>query len=218
VIRLRKLQLPPGLCAVIHRGPDGDLAVFVSEALSAEQQRAAVRVGLRAGRKAGWHLGRLPLPAVALLAATAAALRALWTTTRAHTVATAATIVTSATVATGALLIAVAPHQHAPVSAGRQSAQGKVHATTPTLSAPAREVPRPRQTTSIAPVGKVQVSITPTAASGGGQPATQGATPPAPSTPAPSCPCGSSPAPAPSPSPTPGSSSCVVLLGIWICL
>src|SRR5882757_5562146 len=68
VIRVRHVSLPAGLNALARRGPADELTVYVSDALPPDRQRTAVRIALRASRRAGWR-ALLPAPSIALLLA-----------------------------------------------------------------------------------------------------------------------------------------------------
>ncbi len=213
MIRLRRQNLPRGLSAVVRRDQGGDLEIFVSQALSPERQRAAVRVALRAARQAGWRAWPLRAPVVALLAAAGAALRALRGALSSHAIAATAAAVSAAAVTAGLVVITTLPH-HAPVNAGKPPANSQQSAPTrmPGQGRAAAST-RPRAGLSSRPVTGVQPS---------GQPVSQ------PSAPAPAAsPQTSSLPPAPTPDPSPsstggsgtgGSGRCLVLLGIRLCL
>ena len=67
--RLRHIPLPAGLIVVVRKDSDGGLEVFVSDSLTADRQRSAVRLALRSIRRTGWRAGLLPLPVGLLLGA-----------------------------------------------------------------------------------------------------------------------------------------------------
>ena len=217
MIRIRHLTLPAGLSALVRRGPGSELEIFVSDALDPASQRAAVRVALRSSRQAGWRAG-LPLPLALLPAVRNAWLRAVGKGLRTHAVAS--TAAASVAVAAAAALIVALPHPHAPSSAGKLPGAGRIHAapgrtasTPPRGSRSSRHVPRalrlPPQQTSPAPA--------PSSAASPGRTSTA-AGPSASSTPMSSA-TTSSPASAPAPSqPATGGETCLMLLGIWVCL
>jgi hypothetical protein len=215
VIRVTHVSLPTGLSALARRGPGGDLLVYVSQALTPDRQREAVRAALRAARGAGWR-GLLPAPSLALLAFGAALLRRAAGALRAHAVAwgTAATVL-AASAAT--VYLTLAPHHHGqppgadrpggpgsglvtgaghPPGAGRAASHARHTSRSPQPGAGGRSGPAPR------PVVSVTVSPRPSTAPS-----------PAPST---------SPSPQPSssasPSPRPKRHCIINLLGIRICL
>jgi hypothetical protein len=51
VIRLERVAMPAGLKAVAHLDPQGDLIIYISDALDADGARLAVRVAIRAWRR-----------------------------------------------------------------------------------------------------------------------------------------------------------------------
>ncbi len=146
MIRIRRLTLPTGLSALVRRAPEGDLEIFVSDALEPGDQRAAVRVALRSSRQAGWRAGLLPVPLVLLLAATRSGLRGAARALRVH--ALASTAAASVAVASAAALIVALPHHQAPSSAGKLPNAGRVYAPEPgrtaSMSPRASRSPRAR--------------------------------------------------------------------------
>ena len=66
MIRIERVALPAGLRAIAHRGPNGDVIIFVSDVLDAKRQRAAVLTALRASRRTGWRAWPLPVGLVLL--------------------------------------------------------------------------------------------------------------------------------------------------------
>jgi hypothetical protein len=210
MIRISHIPLPAGLSALAQRGPDDQLTVYVSDALPAGRQRAAVRIALRASQRRDWRT-LLPVPSVALLALGMGWLRRAAGVLRAHWVAWGAA---SAVVAVGsaAVYLAAVPHGHGPVSAARPAAPAASPAPVPSQpAAHLRTSPRIHPTrgasaTAAAPAGSPQSVATPAA-----QP-TPAANVPS-SAPSPSA----SSAPSPSPSPQ-HSGPCVILLGIKVCV
>ncbi len=221
MIRVRHLPLPTGLNAFVRKGADGDMEVFVSDGLDPGRARAAVRLALRSFGPAGRTAGLLPIPVALLLAGGRSWLRALLHAVRTHLIASAATAA-SVAVATSAVVVVALPQQHHPATASRGPAPSHVQA----------QAPRPGTTTAgPQPVSGGSAGPAPSARSSGQAPAGNHSTAPAPhpttaaasTAPAPQ-PSGSS-APAPSPSPTSTSSgggsgggTCVVLLGLTVCL
>lgn len=215
VIRVSHVTLPAGLSALARRGPDGELRVYVSDALPPDRQRAAVRVAVRASRPERWRT-LVPVPSAALLVALGGSwLRRAARVLRVHPVAwgTASAVLVAAS---AAVYFAAAPHGHSPgssapparhtVPGASQSAVSRRPAAHPRASHRGRSHPAPG--TSVA------------AAQGApGSPVTVAAVPPPSSTPSSSVPTPSaSPAPAPRASSSPGGAGCIRLLGIRVCL
>src|SRR5260370_6989224 len=67
-MRLEGVCLAGGLRVLLHRDTDGDLVIYVSDALDAKRQRAAVVEAIRASRRTGWQAG-LPPAGIALFLA-----------------------------------------------------------------------------------------------------------------------------------------------------
>lgn len=107
-------NLPPGLLSWAAAGKDG-LVVRVSTALAPDQQRAAARLAVRAGRGADW-----PAPLAAAEAAVTGAAVALWRRIAIHPVSALAGSVVSALAAMilAATLVPGAPGRNAPVELG----------------------------------------------------------------------------------------------------
>jgi hypothetical protein len=138
VIRVRYVSLPPGLSALVRKGPAGEVEIFVSAALPPERQRAAVRVALRATRRWAIRGVLVPVPLAGLLAASQNWLRGLARMVRAHTLATAASV-TMAAVSASVLIVTLPPHgdppaRHRPVVAGKLQVPGQVPARGPLLA------------------------------------------------------------------------------------
>jgi hypothetical protein len=235
VIRINHVTLPPGLSAFARRDSAGDLEVFVSRALPPDRQRAAVRVALRASRRAGWRGALLPVPVAGMLAGGRRWLRLVSRFVRAHLVATAAAA--ACALAVTEIVIAVLPQQPGHVGGGQ-------------LPAPAAVAPPPGQSTHSA--GRppaharghaAQPHPTPGTAGAVGSPAPGGGTSapgqntaPAPgqsttpasghsTTPAPGSssqptpsPVTSQPSSSPKPAPSHSGNTCVKVLGLTICL
>ncbi len=153
MIRIEHVTLPAGLDAVAHRTAPGELYIVVSDLLEPGQQRAAVRAAVRAARRHAWEFGFLPLPLPLPLAAglLPAAVRHLSGALRAHgvlagitgTVAAAAAAVTAVVVVTGTPAVrpqhgAIAPpgiwHTRRPSGPGSPAPAG----SRPGRSAPGR--------------------------------------------------------------------------------
>jgi hypothetical protein len=224
MIRINHITLPAGLSAFARRDPAGDLEVFVSATLSHDRQRAAVRMALRASRRAGWRGALLPVPVAALLTGGHRWLGRISRVLRLHPLASAATA--TLTAAAGVAAVAVLPQQPGHVSTGQ-------------LPAPAAVAPPPGQGTHSAghsgphahqngarphPTPETPGASQSTAA---GHPATQahGATPEPGQSTAPgsgsspqSSPSPSTSQPSPTPSPTHSGNNCITVLGITVCL
>jgi hypothetical protein len=231
-LHLERVMLPPGLSAVACRDLHDDLAVYVSQALDGEQQRAAVMAAIRASRRAGWRAGLGPAGAgvallivlrallgrlIALLGRAGGAVRtrpAAWTA--------AATAIVVGAAAAGIFL--AAPHQHSPASSAGPPAHAVVlpHQS----QSQQRAHPQPGQVQPVTATG-----ISP--GTGRGHPAGQ----PRPGNPAPASAPSASPAPWPTPAPSPtpaspapspsspassppggGTGICVILLGSPVCV
>ena len=213
VIRVSRVSLPAGLSALARRGPADELTVYVSDALPPDRQRAAVRIALRASRRAGWH-AMLPAPSVALLLASGATwLRRAALALRAHRVAwgTASAVLAAASTT---VYFAAAPHQHGPVGSAPPPAPAVSRSPVAVPSQPGthpRAQPSAR-TPAALPQGEPRPLATvavrrPTSAP---TPApSESSSPPVPSI---------SPSPEPSPAPTVRSRHCIKVLGIRTCL
>jgi hypothetical protein len=219
VIHLERVALPPGLSALAHRDQHGNLVIYVSSALDAGRQRAAVVEAIRATRRTGWRAGLSPV-GIALVLAARTWFRRAAASLRVRPVAwgAAATATVAGAVSAGVFL-ASPPARHAPAAAGLPTAG-------PSAAAPAPQ-PSPRP-----PARPAHRAGTRLVASNGstapGQPSTSASPRPAPtpgggpsptSAPAPSpTPSPAPTEPAPSPSPSGGSGVCVTLLGLKVCL
>jgi len=229
VIRVRHLTLPAGLSAVARRDGDGGIQVFVSDALAADQQRAAVRLALRSINRPGWRAGLLPIPVGLLLSTFRRSIVPITRAVRAHAIASSAAALVLA--AGAAALIVGLPQHHGPAvagqaphgsqlpvpAAGRTHGAGKQRAGHSALPAPrataiaARSAGMPPGTTTESPAPR---SASPSASQSAPAGPSKSAAPLPSGTPSPT-----QPAPSPSPSPSPsGGGTCVVVLGIWICL
>jgi hypothetical protein len=213
VIRVSHVTLPAGLSALARRGPAGELTVYVSDTLPPDRQRAAVRIALRASRRAGWH-ALLPAPSVALLAFGMTWLRRAASAVRAHSVAwgTASAVLAAASMA---VYFAGAPApQHGPVGSAPPPAPAVSRSPAAIPSQPGthpRAQPSAR-TSAAAPQGGpgplATVAVRPQSAPA---PVPTGSSSPAP---LPSV----SPSPVPSPAPTVSGRHCIKVLGIRTCL
>jgi hypothetical protein len=234
VIHLERVQLPAGLRALAYRDRSGNLVIFVSEELDAKAQRAAIMEAIRASRRAGWRKTGL-LPAgigltLALRALLGQARQAISAQPVAWAAAATATVVGAAA---AGIFIASAPHAHAPSAAGQP---GGPTATQPASQPPgghgshrrtgppvavARVSPGPGQpVTSGRPTPAPTGGPSPASSPPGPQPSPTRTQPgPSPSpTPAPTPTSSRPPGPSPSPSPTGSPGTCIVLLGITVCL
>ena len=234
MIHLERVSLPRGLSALAHRDPDDNLVIFVSAALDATRQRAAVVQAIRATRRDTWRAG-LPPVGLALVLGIKTAFRRAGSALRTRPLAwgTAATA-TVAGVATAGALLLTAPHQQRPaVATGPQPVPSAV---APLPQASQRPTSRPghhgrsgqggspRLVSSGGSPSASQPSEPgkPAPTSGGGGGGGGGGSAPSPTPnpqPEPSpTPVTTQPAPAPSPSPTGGSGLCVTLVGLTVCL
>jgi hypothetical protein len=228
VIQLERVTLPRGLSALAHRDPDGNLLVYVSAALDATRQRAAVMEAIRATRRSTWRAG-LPPVGLALVLGVKTALRRVASALRVHPLAWgAAATATVAGAATVGALIITTPHQnHPPVANGPEPGpSAAAPLPQPGQRPPAhpgrhrRPGPSTRLVASAGSPGPARPSTSgkPAPEPGGGAPSPTPNPQPAPA-PSPSpAPVPTEPAPAPSPSPTGGTGVCVTLLGLKVCL
>jgi hypothetical protein len=221
VIHLERVSLPRGLSALAHRDPDGNLVIFVSTALDATRQRAAVMEAIRATRRGAWRAG-LPPVGLALVLGIKTAFRRVASALRTRPLAWgAAATATAAGVATAGALIITAPHHGSPPTAAGPGPEPTAALPQPSHRSPAHSGhhTRPGSGTRLVasnggptpgqPSGAGKPGPKP--ASGGGSPA------PSPTEPAPE-PSPSPTEPAPSPSPTGGDGVCVTLLVVKACL
>ncbi len=229
--RIERIPLAYGLQAAAYRDKNDDLVVYVSDMLEARQQRAAVMEAIRASRRTDWWTGLLPPAGVALLVGLRTWLWRGVTVLKAQPVAWAAGTTATVTIAaTAGAFITAAPSQHRHTLADRPPAPV-------TAPSPRQQGSQPGSQNQAS--GGHQGQAQPAAASQPGAPGAPGessqgrakALPtPAPSgsqgspgsppqgTPAPA-PSGSpSPSPSPSPSSSPKGDSCVILLGVWVCV
>jgi hypothetical protein len=214
VIRVERAALPDGLRALAYRDHDGSLVIYVSEALSAASQRAAVIEAIRAARRTGWRAG-LPLAGVAVILGAGGLLRRAARTLRARPAAWgAAATATAAVAAAGTYFLVTSPSPGHPAA----TQPGTVLPFVPKGQQSGRPS-GPDDGNGAAPAG--QHSPAP-----GPGPTVQNAKPapaPAPSgnRPAPSAAPSPVPTPAPSQQPTPPASGhglCIHLLGTTVCL
>jgi hypothetical protein len=240
VIRINHVTLPEGLSCFARRNPDGEFDVFVSRTLSADRQRAAVRLALTASRRAGWR-ALLPVPAAGLLAGFRGwlgRLGGIGRVLRLHPVASAAS---TAVVVAGAVVAAtVLPHPHGRISSGElrppatgapAPAPGSGHSST---GAPSTGSPRSRQhgqASETQPTPGTTEKASPAPGHSTGPAPTHGSAPAPSESPQPtesesSSPVTTQPSPTPAPSsqpsPTPtskgGGKDCIKLLGVTVCL
>ena len=213
VIRVSHVTLPAGLNALARRGPADELTVYVSDALPPNRQRAALRIALRASRRAGWR-AILPAPSVALLLVSGMTwLRRATLALRAHRVAwgTASAVLAAASTA---VYFGAAPHKHG--SFGSAPPPAPAVSRSP-VAIPSQPGAHPRaqpsaRTSAAAPKGEPRplatVAVRPTSAP---TPVPSGSSAPAP---VPSV----SPSPVPSPAPSVRGRHCIKVLGIRTCL
>ena len=134
MIRIERVRLPAGLRAVARRDANGDLVIYVSNALDSKRQQAAVMEAVRASRRAGWRAG-LPI-GIVLLAGLRLWLQRAATSLRAQPAAWA---VAATAAAVGAIIagvvLASTPHPHGssadgPPAAGSRSSVREPQRTT----------------------------------------------------------------------------------------
>lgn len=231
MIRVYHVTLPAGLDVVAHRAASGELYIVVSDQLGPGEQRAAVRSAIRAARRQAWNFGFLPLPLAGLAAHTA--VRHASAAVRAH--GAIAAIAGAATAAAGAVaaavLVTAAPAVHPQHGAIGPPPPGYSQSATPgsqpaTGSRPSRGAPG----ASGQPPGSTQRAITVATPRTAPQPSPQPKPSASTSQPGPAptttSPVTTSPTPQPtttSPSSSPPSKSggphtCVIVLGIKVCL
>jgi hypothetical protein len=232
LIRVYHVTLPTGLDVVAHRVASGELYIVVSDQLAPGEQRAAVRSAIRAARRQAWDFGFLPLPLAAGLAAHTA-VRHVSAAVRAH--GAIAAITGAATAAAGAVaaavLVTAAPAVHPQHGAIGPPPPGYSQSATPGShpvpgSGPGRSAPG----ASGQPPGSTQRVITVATPRTAPQPSPQPKPSASTSQPGPAptttSPVTTSPTPQPtttSPSSSPPSKSggpktCVIVLGITVCL
>jgi hypothetical protein len=228
MIRIDHLALPPGLDAIARRTGRGELYVVISDALDPGRQRAAVRAAVRAARRHAWEFGMLPLPLAAAPALRGAVRQAIHFL-RAHGAvsAVAGSLAAGSVAATAAVFIVAAPPHGNPAaltpnapgytqSSGghsRHPAAGTRHGTSApgqhggtsgrviTVATPKNPKPRPRPEPN---------------------PSASSTSPPVKSSPPTTSTGTTSPSPTPSPTSTSPSSggkgTCVIILGVEVCL
>jgi hypothetical protein len=223
VIRINHVALPPGLSAFARRIPDGDVEVFVSQALTPDRQRAAVRLALRACRRAGWRGVLLPVPVGAMLAGSRGWLGRTAVALRGHPVVSAA--VATVAVTGAAVGVAVLPPQHSHaghISAGQLPPPAAIAPVPGGTTTPSTGSPRHGQTAKPHPTPGQSESPgaghSTTSATGHSTTPAPGASP-QPTAWQSSSPASTEPSPSPQPSPTQsGGGDCITLLGVTVCL
>jgi hypothetical protein len=216
VISVRHTTLPEGLSALALRDHGGNLTLFVSDAITPDRQRAAVRAALGASRRAGWRAVLIPLPIAALLIHVRAWFSAFIKACQAHAAVTAATVLAVVAVA---VVVAVVPHRAAPpVSAANTPAASSQSAGPGSSASQQGSAGHSRHR------NRVPRSTEPrTTASTGGSSASGRAPSPAPSptvtpTARPTPTTSAASTPSPSPKPSSGGGPCIWLLGIRVCV
>lgn len=230
MIRIDHLTLPAGLDAIARRTGPGELYVVVSDILDPRQQRVAVRAAVRAARRHAWEFGLLPLPlAAAAGSAVHGAARQLSQLLRAHGAVSAITgTLAAGAAATAAVFIVAAPQPHAHPGALAPNSPGYTQSAGPGTHPASGAQPgasAPGQSGATGP--RVITVATPRATTPrpGPEPSptTSSSSPPAHTAP-PTTSTSTSPAPQPAPSassspPSSGSGpTCVIILGIEVCL
>jgi hypothetical protein len=239
VTKILHRALPAGLMAVARRGDDGDFAMVVSDALDPDQQRDAVRTALRAARGQRWAPALVPVPVAASVSAARSLGGRIAQLARAH-----AGLVTGAVAAIAGLIAVVqfvsfglqpastaggpAAHAYRPPSVSQSVPTG----TRPTPGGSRSQAgTRPGSSGSSPPAARVISAPNPSSSTGRGP--APGATPSAsapsgssstqPAQPQPSSAPTATPGPTPTPTSSPGGGnggggSCVVVLGIRLCV
>lgn len=241
MIRIERVHLPSGLRALAHRDPNGDLVIYVAIDLDARRQRAAIMEAVRASRRAGW---RVVLPGALVALATARLLmRSVVHSVRSQLAAWSAVAAAVAGVAAIAALVLVTgrpPHGQTagarpepggitmPVVGGSTPAGGSRSApgspgghAPPGLSGPAPGQPGNGTSGPPAPPsGGPSSAPTPEPSSPGSPPTPPPGSPtPAPTpTATPTQPSSPSPSPTASPPKNGQPGSCVIVLGIKVCV
>jgi hypothetical protein len=233
MIRVDHLPLPEGLDAVARMTAPGELSVVVSDLLAPSEQRVAVRAAVRSARLRSWEFGVAPVPLAAGLAVPGV-VRHLLASLRAHAVATAITgSLTAAAATAAAVLIVAAPPAHPHHSAsGPPAAYPQAPAARSSVPAGPRAGARPGNSSAGQPPGSKQRVVTVATPGKSPRPTPQpsptasNGSPPAPPSPTTSPVTSSPPAPQPTPtgtssSPPPssgGGKTCIILLGVTVCL
>jgi hypothetical protein len=225
---VRYQALPAGLSALAVRQETGELAVSVSDAIEPERQRAAVKAALsasrRAARKPGFALIGELAQASRFRAAAAVAVVILLVASVAIAVALGRHHQGQAVGLSGPGLAAGPAQNHSsgrsrpgttPLAAGGSGRTGGTSAASgsPTKTGRGKPTSRPSPSPSASRVPSPSPSPSPSASSSSSPSPPSGTTSPGP-TPS-SDPPSSSPSATPSPS---SSGSCVVILGITVCV
>jgi hypothetical protein len=219
VIHLKRVSLPDGLRAVSYRDPHGNLVIYVSDALDARSQRAAIREVIRASRRALRRgTGLLPVGAALFLGIRVLlgrAVRVIGLPPAALGAAATATVLGAT--AAGVFVLAT-PDARGPAATAHPPVAGAVRTPRGPAGGPS---PGHRGR----PVGTAHVAPEPgrPASSGHPRPAPTSTGRPSPGNPSPSpgpapSPTVTQPAPSPSPSPTGSPPVCVIILGVRVCL
>jgi len=241
MIRIERVHLPSGLRALAHRDANGDLVIYVAIDLDSRRQRAAIMEAVRASRRAGW---RVVLPgAVVALATARLLLRSVAHSVRSHLAAGSAVAAAVAGVGAIAALVLVTgrpPHGQTadarpepggvslPVSGGStppggsRSAPGSSGGQVPPPGASAPVPGQPSNGTSgppSAPSGGPSTAPSPKPSSPGSPPTPPGSPTRTPTpTATPTQPSSPSPSPTPSPPKKGKPGTCVIVLGIKVCV
>jgi hypothetical protein len=227
MIRIERTPLPAGLSAIARRAGRADIVIIVSDVLSPAEQRAAVRAALRAARRRDWRGGLLPLPVIAGLAAFRSLAVRTFRVLRIHSAVSWAVASGVTVAAAGAVGVSVlVPHAHVGSAvgpgapgyvarpgggSGGHGAPGPARTSAPEPRVVGITSPAPGAHPSPRPSGSATSSSAPP---GSSQPART----PGPSTSPPSGGSSASPSPTTSPGSSSGSSPCVTLLAVKVCL
>ena len=235
MIRIERVILPDGLRALARRNENGDLVIYVSNAIDARRQRAAVMEAIRASRRAGWRAG-LPI-GIVLLAGLRLTARRATTAIRARPAAwTGAAVAGVTAVVVASILLPTSARSHDPAPSAQPPPQRG--STSLPSRRPGAHHARSRGSWQVQPVAAIPAT-SPSAP--GGRPQSGQSSPvsaqqppgftrtPAPPSPTSAAPSTAPPAPTPTPSATPSPSpspsvsggqpgSCVPILVVRVCV
>lgn len=216
VISVRHTTLPEGLSVLAVRNPGGNVTLFVSDAITPDRQRAAVRAALSASRRADWRAVLIPLPVAVMLTHVRTSLSAVIKACQAHAAVTAAAVLA---VAAAAAIVAVVPHRVAPHVSAANTPAGSAQPAGPGGSASHRGSTGHSRHGNHVPLGGG-----PSTAPSTGRSSAPGRAPsPAPSptatpTARPTPTTSAAPTSSPTPKPSGGGGTCIWLLGIKVCV
>jgi hypothetical protein len=216
VISVRHTTLPEGLSVLALRDAGGNVTLFVSDAITPDRQRAAVRAALGASRRAGWRAVLIPLPVAAMLTQVRTRFSAVIKACQAHAAVTAAAVLA---VAAAAAIVAVVPHRAAPHVSAANTPAGSAQPAGPGGSASHRGSTGHSRQGSHVPLGGELSTAPSTGRSSAPGPAPSPApSPTATPTARPTPTTSAAPTPSPTPKPSSGGGTCIWLLGIKVCV